>query len=124
MKTVTLDIDEQSEAYAMLRVFQFLRMGAKRVKKRRSSSGDGYHIKAYFNEGEPVQDRLDPLAVPIDVTYATRYVLRLIMGDDVDRLYMDAEKRNNGIHHDGVLFDTKDGKQVGEWQTYWRRELA
>lgn len=69
------------------------------VQGRISSSGEGVHIRS-----RPVA----PFPVPINETE------RRVCGDDPKRVDIDKE---NTIESNQVLWDTKYGKEAGEWTT-------
>jgi len=101
MEKVTLDLDFCKESYAMYRIFQLKSIGAVDIYSRTSSSGDGFHIKAYFKE------------LPMN-----RYKLRLLLGDDPKRV--EYELKNNSFKN-GVptMWDKKPlefhDKRAGNW---------
>lgn len=100
MEKITIDLDYCREVYAMLRIKQLQDLGAEEVYSRTSSSGDGYHIKAYFEE------------LPMN-----RYRLRAMLGDDIKRIAY--ELKNQEYKTSPTMWDKKGmefhDKRAGNW---------
>lgn len=101
-KTVTLDLDDTIKEYALYRCEQLRSMGATKVMYRKSSSGNGYHVKAFMEE-------------PVD-SLLTRFYL----GDDPERLFHDAGHIALGsLQTTNVLLTVKEGVgEADEWTVY------
>ena len=99
-RTITLDLDNCSMEYCLFRCKHLQDLGAEKVKYRRSSGGNGFHVKAFLEE--PVDSLLQ----------------RFLMGDDPERIYRDAQHVANGSPDvTNILFTRKSGKgKAGSWK--------
>lgn len=99
-RTVTLDLDNCTLEYCLLRCKQLQDLGAEKLMYRRSSSGNGYHIKAFLEQ-------------PVDSLLA-----RFLLGDDPSRIFLDSGHITQGSPEiTNILFSSKTGKgEAGEWK--------
>jgi len=98
-RRVTCDIDD-ARRIDVLRAYYGLRSaGAHEVEVRVSASGNGVHIRAWFDDA--------------DVTAADVERLRLAHGDHVRRTDMDREHRSKPQQ---VLFTSKGDRRAGPWR--------
>lgn len=99
-RRVTCDLDDVDEL-DVLGAFHGLRdAGAHEVEARVSASGDGVHIRAWFDA-----DSVDAEAVE---------TLRLAHGDHPRRTWMDREHEHKPQQ---VLFTAKGRQRAGPWRT-------
>jgi len=98
-RRVTCDIDD-SRRMDVLRAYYGLKAaGAHQVETRVSASGNGVHIRAWFDDA--------------DVTAADVERMRLTFGDHVRRTDMDREHRSKPQQ---VLFTSKGDRRAGPWR--------
>ena len=99
-RRVTVDLDD-CRPIDLIRSWQTLdQAGAHEIEARVSASGEGCHVRAWFNS-----DDLDPAGVE---------VLRYQAGDHPRRVRMD---RDHHVKPGQILFSRKPGGQAGPWHT-------
>jgi len=106
MRTLTLDLDQCTGAYALYRVWQLKNEGAEEVYARTSSRGQGYHVKAFFE----------------DLSSEERILRRVMLGDDPKRIFYDFRRESQGVSGSRVLFSQKDygffNYRAGDWRRF------
>lgn len=99
-RRVTVDLDEAEPLDATRAFFGLRRAGAHEVEVRVSSSGEGFHVRAWFDAD--------------DVTALDVETLRLSAGDHPRRTFMD---RDHQLKPQQVLFTRKGDGDAGPWHT-------
>lgn len=95
---LTIDKDDLDEAEELLRLLRALGIEG---EYRRSSSGDGMHIRIELHDELDKEDRV---------------LLRWMLGDDFGRVAGDFRRMQHEIDRFEVLFYRKNGEDAGEWK--------
>jgi len=97
----TLDLDDCEPGYLWFRIRQVMEsMSVDRVFYRRSSSGDGFHVKVFLSEPVELEEH---------------FMARFWLGDDPHRLFYDFSREVSGVRISQVMFDQKGGRVAEEW---------
>lgn len=101
-RRVTLDLDDADPIDASRAYHGLMDAGAGDVEIRVSSSGEGFHVRAWFDRGELEDDGVERL--------------RRLFGDDERRIELD---RTHNIKPDQMLFTSKPNRDAsaGPWHT-------
>lgn len=100
-RRVTLDLDDATPLDVLRGVAGLRDAGAHEVESRVSASGEGVHVRAWFDADEVDEARVERL--------------RLAHGDHVRRVDMD---REHHIKPGQVLFTTKPNGEAGPWREH------
>lgn len=97
---VTLDLDDATDIDALRGYFGLRDAGAVDVEIRVSSSGDGFHVRGWF-DGQPVAETVEKL--------------RLAHGDHPKRVHLD---KTHDIKPAQMLFTFKESNEgeAGPWR--------
>lgn len=99
-RRVTIDLDDADPCDLYRAVYGLRQAGAHEVEARVSASGDGAHVRAWFDDDAVTADGVE--------------TLRLAHGDHPRRTWMD---RDHDAKPQQVMFTSKPGGRAGPWRT-------
>ena len=98
-RRVTVDLDDCRPFDVVRAVYHLRHAGATEVESRVSASGNGAHVRAWFDDDDVTADAVESL--------------RRSAGDHAKRTEMD---RQHKAKPQQVLFTSKGDRQAGEWR--------